>query len=127
MTSRSYHNCGCPALRACCQGSAPLLHRTRPCTKRKDGAPTVLEREKKNNHERIVHPPADRYTVSVLNYFGKWAEDKDAAITFRDRHLIPAIQQGKRVDLDFRDVETAPHSFLNALLANEGLPVDSRV
>jgi hypothetical protein len=58
-----------------------------------------------------------RYHVSLYNYFGKWAEDKDAAITFRDRHLIPAIEAGKRIDLDFRDVETAPHSFLNALLA----------
>jgi hypothetical protein len=59
----------------------------------------------------------DRYVVSILNYFGKWAEDKDAAITFRDRHLLPAIDAGKRIDLDFREVETAPHSFLNALLA----------
>jgi hypothetical protein len=59
----------------------------------------------------------DRYHVSILNYFGKWAEDKDAAITFRDRHLLPAIEAGKRIDLDFKDVETAPHSFLNALLA----------
>lgn len=58
-----------------------------------------------------------RYAISIFNYFGKWAEDKDAAITFRDRHLLPAIEAGKRIDLDFRDVETAPHSFLNALLA----------
>lgn len=58
-----------------------------------------------------------RYYVSIVNYFGKWAEDKDAAITFRDRHLLPAIEAGKRIDLDFREVETAPHSFLNALLA----------
>lgn len=60
---------------------------------------------------------ASRYYVSILNYFGKWAEDKDAAIVFRDRRLLPAIESGKRIDLDFRDVETAPHSFLNALLA----------
>jgi hypothetical protein len=60
---------------------------------------------------------SDRYVVSIFNYFGKYAEDKDAAITFRDRRLIPAIEKGKKIDLDFRDVETAPHSFLNALLA----------
>lgn len=60
---------------------------------------------------------SDRYVVSVFNYFGKYAEDKDAAITFRDRRLMPAIENGKKIDLDFRDVETAPHSFLNALLA----------
>ena len=55
--------------------------------------------------------------MSIENYFGKWAEDKDAAISFRDRDLIPAIQEGKRIELDFRGVETVPHSFLNALLA----------
>lgn len=59
----------------------------------------------------------DRYVVSMFNYFGKYAEDKDAAITFRDRRLLPAIENEKKIDLDFRDVETAPHSFLNALLA----------
>lgn len=60
---------------------------------------------------------ADRYVVNVQNYFGKWAEDKDAAINLRDRYLIPAIGEGKKIDLDFRGVETAPHSLLNALLA----------
>jgi hypothetical protein len=60
---------------------------------------------------------SDRYVVNVSNYFGKYAEDKDAAIKFRDRHILPAIEQGKKIDLDFREVETAPHSFLNALLA----------
>jgi hypothetical protein len=60
---------------------------------------------------------AGKYYVSIFNYFGKWAEDKDQAINFRDKRLMPAIEQGKKIDLDFRDVETAPHSFLNALLA----------
>ena len=55
--------------------------------------------------------------MNIENYFGKWAEDKDAAISFRDRRLIPAIQEGKKIELDFRGVETVPHSFLNALLA----------
>lgn len=61
---------------------------------------------------------ADKYYVNVQKYFGKWAEDKDAAINFRDRRLIPAILEGKKIELDFRGVETAPHSFLNALLAS---------
>ena len=61
---------------------------------------------------------SSKYYVSIYNYFGKWAEDKDQAIHFRDERLMPAIEDGKRIDLDFRDVETAPHSFLNALLAD---------
>ncbi len=60
---------------------------------------------------------SSRYSISIFNHFGKWAEDKDAAIAFRDNRLLPAIDAGKRIELDFRDVETAPHSFLNALLA----------
>ena len=55
--------------------------------------------------------------VNIFNYFGKWAEDKDAAISFRDRHVLPGVAKGKRIDLDFSGVEAAPHSFLNALLA----------
>jgi hypothetical protein len=58
-----------------------------------------------------------KFYVSMENYFGKWAEDKAEAINFRDRRLIPAIHAGKKIELDFRGVETAPHSFLNALLA----------
>jgi hypothetical protein len=60
---------------------------------------------------------ANRFYVNIQNYFGKWAEDKDAAISFRDRRLLPAVLEGKKIELDFRGVETAPHSFLNALLA----------
>ncbi|GGG89637.1 hypothetical protein GCM10011586_00030 [Silvibacterium dinghuense] len=60
---------------------------------------------------------SERYVVSIFNYFGKYAEDKDAAISFRDRRFLPAIEEGKKIDLDFKDVETAPHSFLNALLS----------
>jgi hypothetical protein len=67
--------------------------------------------------EKSQEEESGRYSVSIFNYFGKYAEDKDAAITFRDRRLMPAIENGKKIDLDFRDVETAPHSFLNALLA----------
>lgn len=36
------------------------------------------------------------FYVNMQNYFGKWAEDKDAAINFRDHHLLPAILEGKR-------------------------------
>lgn len=81
-----------------------------------------LMAEIRANGEKEVEDASEREnsnkcSVNIFNYFGKWAEDKDAAITFRDRHLLPAIDAGKRIELDFRDVETAPHSFLNALLA----------
>lgn len=56
--------------------------------------------------------------LHVYNYFGKNADDKQAAIAYRNRHLIPAIDEGKIVVIDFDGVETSTHSFLNALLAS---------
>jgi hypothetical protein len=60
----------------------------------------------------------NRFYLSMFNYFGKYADDKGAAIKYRDRHLIPAVDQGKTLLLDFQDVESSTHSFLNALLAS---------
>jgi len=60
---------------------------------------------------------ANRLLVVIENYFGKHAEDKEAAITQRDRYILPAITDGREILLDFKNVENAPHSFLSALLA----------
>ena len=57
------------------------------------------------------------YYLNVYNFFGKNAEIKSEAISHRDRYLLPAIDSGKRVRIDFAGVATSPHSFLNALLA----------
>jgi len=42
-------------------------HRTRPCQERKDGAPTVPERDKKKAPERLGHPPA-RYSPKQFGF-----------------------------------------------------------
>lgn len=55
--------------------------------------------------------------INVYNFFGKHAEIKEDAIRYRDKHIIPAIREGKKVLLDFETVESAPHSFLSALMA----------
>jgi len=60
---------------------------------------------------------SNRRLLVVNNYFGKHAEDKDAAITHRNRYLLPAIEEGRSILIDFNNVENAPHSFLSALLA----------
>jgi len=57
------------------------------------------------------------FYVSITNYFGPYPEDKSAAIKYRDRALLPAVGEGKKVLLDFDGVISSPHSFLNALLA----------
>lgn len=60
---------------------------------------------------------SNRQLLVVENYFGKHAEDKEAAIAHRNRYLLPAIDEGRSILVDFNNVENAPHSFLSALLA----------
>ena len=45
-------------------------------------------------------------------------EDKGAAISYRDNHLVPACKENKDIILDFDGVIQAPHSFLNGLLSS---------
>lgn len=80
-------------------------------------ARNALLQEARERRAKESNGGSDQYVVSIFNYFGKYPEDKEAATKFRDRHLLPAIREGKRILLDFRDVETPTHSFLNALLA----------
>lgn len=59
-----------------------------------------------------------RFLVGINNFFGRYAEDKEAAISFRDRRIFPAIEEGKIIVIDFENVVSSPHSFLSALLAS---------
>ncbi|MGB3420800.1 MAG: DUF4325 domain-containing protein [Dolichospermum sp.] len=58
-----------------------------------------------------------QFYVSVRNYCGRYAEEKSTAIMIRDTKLIPAIDEGKSLLIDFDEIALAPHSFLSALLA----------
>jgi hypothetical protein len=58
-----------------------------------------------------------RHYLSIDNYFGSHAEDKSAAIKYRTEKLVPAINAGKSILVDFSNVNYAPHSFLSALFA----------
>lgn len=60
----------------------------------------------------------DRHYLSIYNYFGKHANDKSSAIAYRNRYLIEAVDKNKTILLDFENVESSTHSFLNALLAS---------
>lgn len=59
----------------------------------------------------------ETYYFNVFNYFGRYAEEKDLAIQIRDKYIAKEVQLGKSLIVDFEDVLSAPHSFLNALLA----------
>jgi len=58
-----------------------------------------------------------RFDINIFNHFGKYAEDKQSAIKFRESRILPAVLDNKTVILDFSGVISAPHSFLNALLS----------
>lgn len=60
----------------------------------------------------------ERLYISIYNYFGRLADVKAEAIQYRDRHLLPATEKGMNIVLDFADVDSTTHSFLNALLAS---------
>jgi hypothetical protein len=59
----------------------------------------------------------NRIYVTIANHFGTYAENKQTAIEFRDRELIPAANVSREILIDFDTVVSAPHSFLSALLA----------
>lgn len=71
------------------------------------------EQKKADNSEA-----EETFYVNISNYFGFFAEDKDAAIRFRNERIFPALEQGKTIRLDFSGIENSPHSFLSALLAS---------
>ncbi len=60
---------------------------------------------------------SDVLYISIRNYFGKYAEDKDLAKKIRDEQLLPALAENKTLTIDFEDIISAPHSLLNAMLA----------
>ncbi len=61
---------------------------------------------------------SERLYINISNYFGFFAEDKEAAIKFRNERIFPALEKGKVILLDFINIESSPHSFLSALLAS---------
>ena len=55
--------------------------------------------------------------IRIHDYAGDFGEDKDAARTMRQKKIIPAIEHGDAVLLDFSDTTGATQSFIHALIA----------
>lgn len=77
-------------------------------------------REAANSEQKVgdKNEEDERFYISISNYFGRYAEDKEAAIKFRDSRIFQAIEEGKILCIDFDTVVSSPHSFLSALLAS---------
>jgi hypothetical protein len=46
------------------------------------------------------------------------AENKDEARSIREDDILPALERGEDVELDFRDVEIATQSYVHALISD---------
>ena len=70
-----------------------------------------IEIEKREDNE------SQQNIIVIENFFGKYAEDKQAAIAFREKRIVPSVNKSEDIIFDFSNVTSAPHSFLNASLA----------
>jgi len=55
--------------------------------------------------------------ISISKEVGSFAENKDVAGKLRNEFIIPAIERGEHVEIDFSDVDLATQSFIHALIA----------
>jgi len=57
-------------------------------------------------------------TVSIFYRTGAFAENKDTARDIRVKEIVPALNSGEEVVLDFEKVEAATQSFVHALISD---------
>lgn len=57
-------------------------------------------------------------TVEIVAAAGAFAEDKDVAKRLRLEKILPALDAGEEVTLDFEGVELATQSFIHALVSD---------
>lgn len=56
--------------------------------------------------------------IKLFKLVGPFAENKDIARDIRLKKLIPALEKGKTIVLDFENVEGATQSFVHALISD---------
>jgi len=58
-----------------------------------------------------------RIEVRILDQAGEFAADKDKARELRETFIIPALQSGHEVELNFAGIQFATQSFVHALVS----------
>ena len=58
-----------------------------------------------------------RVKIKLIDEVGEFAEDKDKAKRLRTKFILPAIENGNFVALDFSGMSGATQSFIHALIA----------
>ena len=56
--------------------------------------------------------------IKLFKQVGPFAENKDVARDIRIKKLIPALEGGKKVVLDFENIEGVTQSFIHALISD---------
>lgn len=56
--------------------------------------------------------------IKLLPHTSSFAENKDLARSFRINEIIPALEKGEEVILDFEGVEAVTQSFIHALISS---------
>lgn len=57
-------------------------------------------------------------TIHLLPIVGAFAENKDLARSIRLEQIIPALNRGEDVILDFQGIDAATQSFVHALISD---------
>jgi hypothetical protein len=56
--------------------------------------------------------------VSIFSHAGAFAENKDVARNLRLNDLVPALEKGEELLIDFERVDAATQSFVHALISD---------
>ena len=56
--------------------------------------------------------------IKLIDYTGDFAENKDTARDIRIKQILPSLDQGEEVILDFLGITAATQSFVHALISD---------
>lgn len=56
--------------------------------------------------------------IKLFDSVGSFAENKDVAQVLRKEKIIPALDKGENVILDFEEIDAATQSFIHALISD---------
>jgi hypothetical protein len=58
------------------------------------------------------------HNIKLLKLVGSFAENKDVAQSLRKEEIIPALNNGDSIILDFEGIEAVTQSFIHALISD---------
>lgn len=56
--------------------------------------------------------------IKLHKYTGSFAENKDVAKDIRIHQIIPSLEEGKKVIINFNKINSATQSFIHALISD---------